>query len=133
MDSQTNRHFSNIFFLILTFFSIQLFNENIFNAQQTTLNINKSDLISFEQFNYSDDLEVDTSFDLQKRKIFDKDFVYIVSTLVAFIPLSQNKINIVIDIYLRNNLLYLFNPRAPPFFSSNFTKLNLLSFYISNS
>ena len=117
MDSQTNRHFFNIFFLILTFFSIQLFNENIFNAQQTTLNINKSDLISFEQFNYSDDLEVDTSFDLQKRKIFDKDFVYIVSTLVAFIPLSQNKINIVIDIYLRNNLLYLFNPRAPPFFS----------------
>ena len=117
MDSQTNRHFSNIFFLILTFFSIQLFNENIFNAQQTTLNINKSDLISFEQFNYSDDLEVDTSFDLQKRKIFDKDFVDTISTLVVFIPLSQNKINIAINIYLKKNLLYLFNPRAPPFFS----------------
>ena len=83
MDSQTNRHFFNIFFLILTFFSIQLFNENIFNAQQTTLNINKSDLISFEQFNYSDDLEVDTSFDLQKRKIFDIDIINIINSTFA--------------------------------------------------
>ena len=83
MDSQTNRHFFNIFFLILTFFSIQLFNANIhfspnsfdeqtFNKQQKTSNINKSDLISFEQINYSDDLEVNTSFELQKIKIFDK-------------------------------------------------------------
>ena len=51
------------------------------------------------------------------RKIFDKDFVDTISTLVVFIPLSQNKINIAINIYLKKNLLYLFNPRAPPFFS----------------
>ena len=110
MDSQTNRHFSNIFFLILTFFSIQLFNENIFNAQQTTLNINKSDLISFEQFNYSDDLEVDTSFDLQKRKIFDIDIINIINTsnifvfLLSFICFSFKVFIIKILINLINQL-----------------------------
>ena len=40
MDSQTNKHLFNIFFLILTFFSIQLFNnfscEENFNKLQTT-------------------------------------------------------------------------------------------------
>jgi hypothetical protein len=114
MDSQTNRHFSNIFFLILTFFSIQLFNENIFNAQQTTLNINKSDLISFEQFNYSDDLEVDTSFDLQKRKIFDIDIINIINTSNIFVSLLKKEKSISLDSYFTINLYKLSNPRAPP-------------------
>ncbi len=138
MNSRINKfNYINASFLILTFFLIQWTSSFIYlngqNYNKYQIDLNSSIYSSYEQISYSDNLEVDTSFDLQKRKIFDKDFVYIVSTLVAFIPLSQNKINIVIDIYLRNNLLYLFNPRAPPFFSSIFTKLNLSSFYISNS
>ena len=125
MDSQTNRHFFNIFFLILTFFSIQLFNANVhfsdnsfneqtFSKQQKTSNINKSDLISFEQINYSDDLEVDTSFELQKRKIFDIDNIDIIHTSTIFTTLSKNEINITFNTYFNNNLYKLSNPRAPP-------------------
>ena len=102
MDSQTNRHFFNIFFLILTFFSIQLFNVNVhfsdnsfdeqtFNKQQTISNISKSDLISFEQINYSDDLEVDTSFELQKRKIFDIDIINTINSSIVFISLLKTE------------------------------------------
>ena len=137
MNSRINKfNYINASFLILIFFLIQWTSSSIYLTEQSynkyQIDIN-SNYTSYEQINYSDNLEVDTSFDLQKRKIFDKDFVDTISTLVVFIPLSQNKINIVIDIDIKNNLLYLFNPRAPPFLSSIFTKLNLSSFYISNS
>jgi hypothetical protein len=118
MDSQTNRHFFNIFFLILTFFSIQLFNnfyyEENFNKQQTTSSINKSNYISYEQFNYSDDLEVDTSFDLQKRKIFDIDIINIIHSYNVFISSVKTEKTIGLNTYLTTNLYKLSNPRAPP-------------------
>lgn len=121
MNSRINKfNYINASFLILIYFLIQWTSSSIYLSEQSynkyQIDIN-SNYTSYEQINYSDNLEVDTSFDLQKRKIFDKDFVDTISTLVVFIPLSQNKINIAINIYLKKNLLYLFNPRAPPFFS----------------
>jgi hypothetical protein len=118
MDSQINRHFFNIFFLILTFFSIQLFNnfsyEENFNKQQITSSINKSDSISYEQINYSDDLEVDTSFDLQKRKIFDIDIVNIIHSSNICVSSVKTEKTISLNTYLSTNLYKLSNPRAPP-------------------
>jgi hypothetical protein len=118
MDSQTNKYLFNIFFLILTFFSIQLFNnfsyEENFNKQQITSSLNISDSISYEQINYSDDLEVDTSFDLQKRKIFDIDIVNINNTSNVFISLLKTEEIIRLNTRFSTKLYKLSNSRGPP-------------------
>ncbi len=118
MDSQTNRHILNIFFSILTFFSIQFFNdfsnEKTFYEQQATSSLNESNFISYEQINYSDDLEVDTSFDLQKRKIFDIYTTNMDNQLNVFIFLSKTEKIISLNTHSPTNLYRLSNPRAPP-------------------
>ena len=63
---------------------------------------------------YSDDLEVDTSFDLQKRKIFDIDIINIINTSNIFVFLLKTEKSISLDSYFTINLYKLSNPRAPP-------------------
>lgn len=117
MNSQINRHFFNLFFLILIFSSIQLFNTNTYYSHnQNNLNTIKFDLSYFQQINYSDDLEIDTSFDLQKRKIFDIDIINSANIQDIIDSYISKEVITSSDIYFSNNLITLSNPRAPPLF-----------------
>lgn len=116
MNSRINKNYLNVFFLIIIFFSIQWFSSHIYLSEQTydekITNTKQSNF--FEQINYSDNLEVDTTFELQKRKIFDIDNIDIIHTSTIFTTLSKNEINITFNTYFNNNLYKLSNPRAPP-------------------
>ncbi len=119
MNSRINKNYLNVFFLIIIFFSVQWFSSHVYFSERTynekvTNTKQRLDSLSFEQINYSDNLEVDTTFELQKRKIFDIDNVDITNTSTIFTILFQNEINITFNTYFSNNLYKLSNPRAPP-------------------
>ena len=113
MNSRINKNYLNVFFLIVTFFSIQWVTSHIYINEEIT-NTKQSSSLNFEQINYSDDLEVDTSFDLQKRKIFDIDIINIINTSNIFVFLLKTEKSISLDSYFTINLYKLSNPRAPP-------------------
>ena len=119
MNSRINKfNYINASFLILTFFLIQWTSSFIYlngqNYNKYQIDLNSSIYSSYEQINYSDNLEVDTSFDLQKRKIFDIDIINIINTLNIFISLLKTEKSISLDSYFTINLYKLSNPRAPP-------------------
>ena len=113
MNSRINKNYLNVFFLIVTFFSIQWFTSHIYINEEIT-NTKQSSSLNFEQINYSDDLEVDTSFDLQKRKIFDIDIINIINASNIFISLLKTEKTISLNIHSSIDLYNLSNPRAPP-------------------
>jgi hypothetical protein len=113
MNSRINKNYLNVFFLIVTFFSIQWFTSHIYINEEIT-NTKQSSSLNFEQINYSDDLEVDTSFDLQKRKIFDIDIINVINASNVFISLLKTEKTISLNIYSSIDLYKSSNPRAPP-------------------
>ena len=113
MNSRINKNYLNVFFLIVTFFSIQWVTSHIYINEEIT-NTKQSSSLNFEQINYSDDLEVDTSFDLQKRKIFDIDIINVINASNVFISLLKTEKTISLNIHSSIDLYNLSNPRAPP-------------------
>jgi hypothetical protein len=122
MNPRINKYnYLNTFIFSLIFFSIQWTSSYIYfieqNHQDKILNKNQYNLLSPKQLSYADNLEIDSTIDLQTRKMSNDEFnenSYISSILI---PSSKNKINIISNIYFENYSLNISNPRAPPFFS----------------
>src|SRR5574344_1432402 len=98
MDSRINKYFFNIFFLVLVFFSVKLINSNaycidcLYEKNYTSHQINSNIIIDISKINYSDDLEVDTTFELQKRKTVDIDAINSISISKIIISLPKDEI-----------------------------------------
>ena len=86
----------------------------MYEKNYTSHQINSNIIIDISKINYSDDLEVDTTFELQKRKTVDIDAINSISISKIIISLPKDEIKMDSQNHFFNDLQTLSNPRAPP-------------------
>ncbi len=88
------------------------FNKKIYNYQDYI----KIKFLSENAINYSAKIELKSNIDDDDERIFsDKDFIAAILISESLLTFLKNEIYIDLKINLKNNILFLLNPRAPPF------------------
>ena len=92
------------------------FNKKIYNYQDYI----KIKFLSENAINYSAKIELKSNIDDNKRIFSDKNFIATILITTIYIPkllvtFFKNKIYVYFRINLKNKILFLLNPRAPPF------------------
>ena len=116
-------NFIKTLFLIIVFIPIQFNNSYLYFLEHFSSNKKiyeyqdyiKIKYLSENVINYSAQIELKSNTDISKRNFFNEDFIttiYIPKLLVTFF---KNKIYVYFCINLKNKILFLLNPRAPPF------------------
>ena len=87
------------------------FNKKIYNYQDYI----KIKFLSENAINYSAKIELKSNIDDNKRIFSDKNFIATILIPKFIFTLLKNEIYINLKINLKNKILFLLNPRAPPF------------------
>lgn len=109
--------------LIIIFVPIQFNNSNLHFLEEFSFNKKiydyqdyiKIEFLSENVINYSAKIELKSHIDNNKRIFSDKDFTATILIPKFLLTFLKNEIYIDLKINLKNKILLLLNPRAPPF------------------
>jgi hypothetical protein len=117
-------NFIKILLILITFIPNQFNNSYLYFLEQFTSDNKiykyqdyiKNKCLAENAINYSTKVELNSNFDNSKRIFSSNDDFVNFSLLITFKKVFNNeKITNLLNIDLRNNLLSIINPRAPPF------------------
>lgn len=119
-----NFNFIKILLILITFIPIQFNNSYLYFLEQFSSDNKtykyqdyvKIKYLSQNAINYSSKIELNSNLDNLKRVFSSSDDFIDISFLITFKKvLTNEKITNLINIDLKDNLLSIINPRAPPF------------------
>lgn len=117
-------NFIKILLILITFIPIQFNNSYLYFLEQFSSDNKtykyqdyvKIKYLSQNDINYSSKIELNSNLDNLKRVFSSSDDFIDISFLITFKKvLTNEKITNLINIDLKDNLLSIINPRAPPF------------------
>lgn len=117
-------NFIKILLILITFIPIQFNNSYLYFLEQFSSDNKtykyqdyvKIKYLSQNAINYSSKIELNSNLDNLKRVFSSSDDFIDISFLITFKKvLTNEKITNLINIDLKDNLLSIINPRAPPF------------------
>lgn len=99
-------------FAFIQFNSINLYFGKPFNYNNDYIKI---EYLTLNTANYYYKTDINTEYDISKRKIFIEDFINILYISESINSFFKDKITTHFNFYLKNYLLSSLIPRAPPF------------------
>ena len=117
-------NFIKILLILITFIPIQFNNSYLYFLEQFSSDNKtykyqdyiKIEYLSQNAINYSPKVELNSNLDNLKRIFSSNDDFVNFSFLITFKKVfNHEKITNLLNIDLKNNLLFIINPRAPPF------------------